>query len=88
MEKVAYVLFLSALMISPLAFGAMHPWAYTLMSLLVFVGAVMLLPGRIVREQGKDGVFFKIPNTGLNFFSCAAFGVCRILWVGDYPDKN
>ena len=68
MEKTAYVLFLAALVISPLVFGAVHPWAYTLMSLLVFAGAVLLLPGRIVREPAKDGLFFKIPNTGLNFF--------------------
>ena len=71
MEKVAYVLFLAAMAISPLVFGAMHLWAYTLMSLLVFVGAVLLLPGRIVREPGKDGFFFKIPNTGLNLFFIA-----------------
>ena len=57
MEKIAYVLFLAALVISPLVFGAMHPWAYTLMSLLVFAGAVLLLPGRIVREPAKGGFF-------------------------------
>ncbi|OQY05495.1 MAG: hypothetical protein B6I22_07355, partial [Desulfobacteraceae bacterium 4572_123] len=68
MEKVAYVLFLAAMVISPLIFGAMHPWAYTLMSLLVFVGTVLLLPGRIAREPGKNGFFIKIPNTGLKFF--------------------
>jgi len=73
MEKGAYVLFLAALVISPLVFGAMHPWAYTLMSLLIFAGTVLFLPGRIVREPGKNGLFFKIPNTGLNFFFIAFF---------------
>ncbi len=71
MEKAAYVLFLASLVISPLVFGAMHPWAYTLMSLLIFIGAVLLLPGRIVREAGRDGFFLKIPDTGLNFFFIA-----------------
>lgn len=85
MEKVAYVLFLAALVISPLFFGAMHPWAYTLMSLLVFVGAVLLLPGRIVREPGKGRISLKIPNMGLNFFFIA-FLLLLIFQLAPLPE--
>ncbi|MDY7034804.1 MAG: O-antigen ligase family protein [Thermodesulfobacteriota bacterium] len=67
MEKAAFIIFLVVLILSPLLFGAVHTYAYTIMSLGVLIGALLLIRSYI-RKDLKSGLFqFHVPATSLNF---------------------
>jgi len=67
LERAAFTLYLIILVLSPLLFGAVHTYAYTIMSLGVFTGSLLLVKKNI-RKQIKSGVYqFQLPETSLNF---------------------
>ena len=67
MEKAAFTIYLIVLVLSPLLFGAVHTYAYTIMSLGVLTASLLLLKKNI-RKNHKSGVYeFKVPATSLNF---------------------
>ena len=67
MERAAFTLYLITLVLSPLLFGAVHTYAYTIMSLGVFTGNFLLVKKNIRREI-KSGVYrFYFLKNSLNF---------------------
>ena len=67
MDKTAFTIYLIVLIISPLLFGAVHTYAYTIMSLGVLT-ATLLLVIKNIRKDHKSGLYqFQLPNTGLSF---------------------
>jgi len=67
LEKAAFIIYLIILALSPLLFGAVHTYAYTLMSLGVLGGSLLLVIMNI-RKNPKSGVYqFEWPATSLNF---------------------
>lgn len=67
MEKAAFIIYLIILALSPLLFGAVHTYAYTIMSLGVLCGSLLLVINNI-RKNPKSGVYqFEWPATSLNF---------------------
>lgn len=66
MQKAAFTIYLIILVLSPLLFGAVHTYAYTVMALAVLTGSVLLVKKNIRREI-KIGVYqFQVPKTSLN----------------------
>ncbi len=67
MDKAAFTLYLIILVLSPLLFGAVHTYAYTIMCLGVLTGSLLLVKQNI-RKEAKAGVYqFQLPDTSLNF---------------------
>ena len=67
MERAAFKIYLIILVLSPLLFGAVHTYAYTIMCLGVLTGSLLLVRKNI-RKESKSGVYqFQLPGTGLNF---------------------
>ena len=67
MEKTAFTLYLIILILSPLLFGAVHTYAYTLMALGVLAGTLLLVI-KDIRKDHVSGVYqFQFPLTSLNF---------------------
>ena len=67
MEKVAFIIYLIILVISPLLFGAVHTYAYTMMSLGVLTGFLLILKKNIRKDDGTGAYRFYFLNTSLNF---------------------
>ena len=66
-ERAAFALYLITLVLSPLLFGAVHTYAYTIMSLGVFTGSLLLVK-KGIRKETKSGLCqFQLPDTTLNF---------------------
>ena len=85
MERAAFTLYLITLVLSPLLFGAVHTYAYTIMSLGVFTGSLLLVKKNIRREI-KSGVYqFQLPETSLNFAFLTLF-IFLIFQVIPLPD--
>lgn len=64
--KAAFTLYLIVLVLSPLLFGAVHTYAYTLMALGVLSGTLLLVI-RNIRKEARSGVYqFQLPDTSLN----------------------
>ena len=84
MEKAAFVLNLIVLAISPILFGAVHTWAYTLVFSLIVAASLLLLPQSIVKT-GERTYAFRIAKTGmLPLF--LAFVVLMILQMTSMPE--
>lgn len=67
MERATFAFYLIVLILSPLLFGAVHTYAYTIMSLGVLIGTFLLVL-KSIRKDTKSGAYqFKIPDTSLNF---------------------
>ena len=67
MDKTAFTIYLVILVLSPLLFGAVHTYAYTIMSMGV-LSATLLLVIKNIRKDPKSGAYqFQFPNTTLNF---------------------
>ena len=64
MEKVAYFIYLFVLAISPILFGAVHAWVYTLVSLLILAASLILL-WQNISKTGQGAYEFRIPKTGM-----------------------
>ena len=67
MEKAAFVIYLAVLILSPLLFGAIHTYAYTIMSLGVLTGTLLLANKNVGKDPKRNGYQFSFPATSLNF---------------------
>lgn len=86
MGKVAFIIYLVTLILSPLLFGAVHVYAYTLMTLGVLTASIFLLV-KTVEKDPKSGILqFRLPRTGLDFLFLAllAFLIFQIIPLPDF----
>ena len=67
MDKTAFNIYLITLVLSPLLFGAVHTYAYTIMSLGVLVGGLLLVIKNIGKDPKTKAYKVQLPNTSLNF---------------------
>jgi O-antigen ligase len=66
MERAALTIYLIILILSILLFGAMHTYVYTLMSLGVLTGAILLVIKNI-RKDHRSGIYqIRLPKTSLD----------------------
>ena len=74
MEKTAYILYLTVLLISILLFGAMHTYVYTLVTLGVLVATVLVVLKKI-RKDYRSGVYvLRVQKTSLNVLFLVMLG--------------
>ncbi len=66
MEKTIFAIYLTILVASPLLFGAVHSYAYCLISLGVLSGSLGLLISGICRNPVNRTVELRFPRTGLD----------------------
>jgi len=74
MERAAFTIYLVILILSVLFFGAVHTYVYTLMTLGVLVGALLLIIKNIKKDPKTNRYLFEIPKTGLNFLFLIMLG--------------
>ena len=67
MDKTAFKIYLITLVLSPLLFGAVHTYAYTIMSLGVLVGGLLLVIKNIQKDPKTKAYKVQFPRTSLNF---------------------
>ena len=67
MEKVAYRIYMFVLLVSPILFGAVHTYAYTLMSFGILTASFLVLISNFQKEPQSGSFQLKIPRTSLNF---------------------
>ncbi len=73
MERVAFAIYLLVLVISPLLFGAVHTYAYSMIFILILAASLLLVVHNI-RKDYKTGLgYFQYPRTGLNFLFFSIF---------------
>ncbi|MCJ7594325.1 MAG: hypothetical protein MUO52_06085, partial [Desulfobacterales bacterium] len=80
MERAAYIIYLTILILSILLFGAMHTYVYTLMALGV-LGASTLLVIKNIRKDHRSGTYqVRFPRTSLDiaFLVLLAFLILQI----------
>jgi hypothetical protein len=97
MEKIAFIIYLVAILVSPLLFGGVHTYAYTFSFLLILVASLLLLRVNLTRGEmdsrlpgndkaGNVGLFqFRWLDTGLNPLFIAFF-LYMILQMIPLPD--
>ena len=66
MEKAALTIYLVFLVLSPLLFGAVHTYAYTLMALGILTGSLLLVIKNINKDIKTGAYRLRLPNTSLN----------------------
>lgn len=65
-ERTAYTIYVIVIILSILLFGAMHTYAYTLMTIGVLIASILVLINNI-RENYKTGRYqVRLPNSSLN----------------------
>jgi O-antigen ligase len=81
MEKIAFAIYLAVLIISPLLFGAVHAYAYSLVFLLVLTASLLLVVHNIRKDNKTGSYYFQYPETGLNvlFYVVLAFLILQVL---------
>ena len=81
MERISFVIYLAVLIISPLLFGAVHVYAYSLCFLLVLSASILLVVHNIRKDYKTGSLYFQYPQTGLNvlFYLVLAFLVLQVL---------
>ena len=67
MHKTAFIIYLVVLILGPLLFGAVHTYAYTIMSLGVLTATLLLVIKNIKKDSEGGAYQFQFPNTSLNF---------------------
>ena len=67
MDKTAFTIYLIILVVSPLLFGAVHTYAYTIMSLGVLAGGFLLVIKNIGKDPKTKAYKVQLPRTSLNF---------------------
>jgi O-antigen ligase len=86
MNKAAFIIYLICLNLSPLLFGSVHTYAYTLVSLGV-LSATLLLMTKNIRKNPKSHAYqFQCPITSLNFLfvSLLIFLMFQIIPLPDF----
>ncbi len=66
MDKASFRIYLIVLVLSPILFGAVHTYAYTLMTLGVLFGSLLLVIRNIKKDPKSNSYQFRFPNTSLN----------------------
>ena len=81
MDKAAFTIFLIILILSPLLFGAVHTYAYTLMALGVLTGSLLLVIKNIRKDPKSRNYQIQFHNTGpyVPFFLLLAFLIFQII---------
>ncbi len=67
MDRAVFTIYLIVLILSPLLFGSVHTYAYTIMAVGVLTGALLLLIKNIRKDPGSGVYRFQFPSTSLNF---------------------
>jgi len=67
LDKTAFTIYLIILVVSPLLFGAVHTYAYTIMSLGVLAGGFLLVIKNIGKDPKTKAYKVQLPRTSLNF---------------------
>jgi len=67
LDKTAFNIYLIILVVSPLLFGAVHTYAYTIMSLGVLIGGLLLVIKNIGKDPETKKYKIQLPRTSLNF---------------------
>jgi O-antigen ligase len=86
LEKAAFIIYLVTLTISPLLFGAVHTYVYTLMAIGVLTGTLLLVMKNIKKDL-KTGIYrFQLPNTSLNvlFLIMTGFLIIQVIPLPDF----
>jgi O-antigen ligase len=65
-DKVAFNIYLITLVVSPLLFGAVHTYAYTIMSLGVLLGGLFLVIKNTAKDLKTKRYKVQLPQTSLN----------------------
>jgi len=85
MNKASFTIYLVILVLSPLLFGAVHTYAYTLMALGVLTGTLLITMDNIRKDQKAGRFRFRFPATGLGilFLYMLAFLVFQMIPLAD-----
>jgi len=85
LNKTNFTLYLIILTLSPLLFGAVHTYAYTIMSLGVLTGTLLLVIQNVRKDPTSGAYQLQVPNTGLNFafFILVAFLIFQMIPLPD-----
>ncbi len=67
LEKAAFTIYLVVLLLSPLLFGAVHTYAYTIMCVGVLTGSLLLIRKNVKKNVRTGGYQFQLPRTSVNF---------------------
>jgi len=86
LEKAAFTIYLVTLILSPLLFGSVHTYAYTLMAIGVLTGTLLLVIKNVKKDLKTGTYHFQLPNTSLNFFFLIMTGFL-IIQVIPLPDS-
>ena len=84
MERIAFGIYLLVVVISPLLFGAVHAYAYSLVYFLILSASLLLVVHNINRDSKTGSLYFQYPKTGLNFLFFSVF-IFLILQVLEQP---
>ena len=81
LNRVAFTIYLIVLILSPLLFGAVHTYAYTLMTLGVLTGTLLIIIKNFKKGNKRGAFHFQFPNTNLNliFFPLLLFLAFQII---------
>ncbi len=66
MERIAFGIYLTVLIISPLLFGAVHAYAYSFVFSLVLIASLLLIVHNIRKDYRTNSSYFQYPVTRLN----------------------
>jgi O-antigen ligase len=86
MDKAAFIIYLVTLILSPLLFGAVHTYAYTIMALGVLSATLLLIIRHIRKDRKSEAYWIKFPNNSLNvlFLSFLAFLILQVVGLPDF----
>jgi O-antigen ligase len=66
MEKVAFLIYMAALVLAVLVFGAVHAYAYTTVFLGILVAAILVLVAKVDRDPSSRKLRIRFLKTALN----------------------
>ncbi len=86
MNRAALIIYVIVLVLSPLLFGAVHTYAYTVMAVGVLTGALLLLIQNIRKDPTSGAYRFQLPGTSLNltYFILIAFLMFQMIPLPDF----
>jgi len=84
-DTIAFNIYLIILVVSPLLFGAVHTYAYTIMSLGVLIGSLFLVIKNIGKDPKTKKYKIQLPRTSLNvsFILLLAFLFFQVIPLPD-----
>jgi len=73
MERIAFGIYLFVIIVSPLLFGAVHTYAYSMIFFLILAASLLLVVHNIRKDYKSGLAYFQYPKTGLNFLFFSIF---------------